>query len=106
MSQPKLVEYNTLKKLLNNSYNEGSTPFTQISKYTQGIKDNWFNIVVIIFILILIILIVNKKSKKECDSTNQIDNLLHKKIKRIPNQKEKKYNNINEYYTENFKLYK
>ena len=103
MSQPKLVEYNTLKKLLNNSYNEGSTPFTQISKYTQGIKDNWFNIVVIIFILILIILIVNKKSKKECDSTNQIDTLT-KKSKR--NQKEKKYNNINEYYTENFKLYK
>ena len=96
--QPNLVEYNTLKKLLRHSYNEGATPFSQIvSKYSTDIKDNWFNIVVIIFIIIMIVLIVNKKKPTIIEEPD-IDN------EELP--KQKKYNNINEYYTKNFRLYK
>ena len=108
--EPKLVEYNRLKKLLRHSYNEGSSPFTQIvSKYSTVIKDNWFNIIVILFVIIMILLFFTKnKSIDEIDSDPNDQNTMFSEIefeeKNI--KKQKKYNNINEYYTQNFRLYK
>jgi hypothetical protein len=108
--EPKLVEYNRLKKLLRHSYNEGSSPFTQIvSKYSSIIKDNWFNIIVILFVIIMILLFFTKnKSIDEIDSDPNDQNTMFSEIefeeKNI--KKQKKYNNINEYYTQNFRLYK
>ena len=105
--EPKLVEYNRLKKLLRNSYNEGSSPFTQIvSKYSSIIKDNWFNIIIITFIIIMILLFLTKnKTKNISNDKDEIDDFdIEFDKKNI--KKQKKYNNINEYYTQNFRLYK
>jgi hypothetical protein len=105
--EPKLVEYNTLKKLLRNSYNEGSSPFTQIvSKYSSIIKDNWFNIIIITFIIIMMLLFLTKnKTKKISNDEDEIDDFdIEFEKKNI--KKQKKYNNINEYYSQNFRLYK
>lgn len=105
--EPKLVEYNRLKKLLRNSYNEGSSPFTQIvSKYSSIIKDNWFNIIIIIFVIIMILLFLTKnKTKNISNDKDEIDDFdIEFEKKNI--KKHKKYNNINEYYTQNFRLYK
>jgi len=109
--EPKLVEYNRLKKLLRHSYNEGSSPFTSIvSKYSSIIKDNWFNIIVILFIIIIILLFFtkNKSTDDSPHSEPNDENTMFSEIefeeKNI--KKQKKYNNINEYYTQNFRLYK
>ena len=107
--EPKLVEYNRLKKLLRNSYNEGSSPFTSIlAKYSSIIKDNWFNIIIIIFIIVIILLLFNKKKSESTDDDPIDETTMFSEIefeeKNI--KKQKKYNNINEYYTQNFRLYK
>ena len=106
--EPKLVEYNRLKKLLRHSYNEGSSPFTSIlAKYSSIIKDNWFNIIVIIFVIIMILLFCNKNKINPIDDTideNTMFSEIEFEEKNI--KKQKKYNNINEYYTQNFRLYK
>jgi hypothetical protein len=93
--EPRLIEYDTLKKLLNESYNEGDTPFTQlVGKYSKNIiKDNWFYLLIIIFILIIVYLRITAKKK---DEQVQI-----KPITTQPMQKPKdtKYKNVSEYYT-------
>jgi hypothetical protein len=97
--EPKLIEYDTLKKLLNESYNEGSTPFTQIiGKYTTYIvKDNWFYLIVIIFILIVVYFNMTKA-----------DEIVPKEIV-YPIKSEKKDNklrNISEYYTNSPRIFR
>ena len=104
--QPNLVEYNTLKKLLKHSYNEGSSPFTQIiSKYSFIIKENWFNIIVILFIIIMILLFITKKKSTQLPS-EYIEQDPDIEFRKQNIKKQKKYNRINEYYTQNFRLYK
>ena len=95
--EPELVEQSVLKKLLKNSFNEGSTPFeTIITKYSTNVmKYNLFYILIILLIIILLIFKMNKKIIKNDIIKNKI-----MKIEKIKNTKHKeKYNNISDYYT-------
>ena len=92
--EPRLIEYDTLKKLLHESYNEGETPFTQIvGKYSSNIvKDNWFYFLIIVFILIIVYLRMTKDKEQPIKFNINPPPF-------IPKQKDTKYKNVSEYYT-------
>ena len=110
--EPQLVEYNVLKNLLKNSFNETDIPFTTvIGKYSVNlIKDNWFFFLIIILIIIIIIFSLIKKNENFMSKENELEyidkpsNIIESYNNKYKKNKEK-YINTNEYYTNTPRLY-
>lgn len=91
--KPNLIEHNALKRILTDHYNEINENNNTITKYFKKcMTHNWPFIIITCFIIILILQYYYNNNNKKI---NNIELDIEKPIKKH----KKRYNNINEYYT-------